>query len=282
MPREQSPAFQFYPADFLADHNVVMMSAEARGVYISLLCHCWINGSVPNEPEQLQRLGGWSPHICRQNLAGQWDKIWLSIQPCFVTGSANNRQLINPRIERERDKQATFRAMKKIAGQAGGKQKASNRLAQGVAKASSSSSSSSSSSISDSKVLSNSNALADAASRTSGGGLRANSKRPIFTGQRFVVFEWMLEDINRILGERQTTEFDVHAWFFDLDARIAKTDIVLQRNDTWAWLQTELVNEAIRRGLKVAQPHHPRLGKQSQRLLTAIQNIAATERAAGR
>jgi hypothetical protein len=43
MAREQSPAFQFYPQDFLSDDKVMAMNAAARGVYIVLLCHCWLN-----------------------------------------------------------------------------------------------------------------------------------------------------------------------------------------------------------------------------------------------
>ena len=39
-----SPAFQFYPADYLTDTE--WMTSEEEGVYMRLLCHCW-RGSAP-------------------------------------------------------------------------------------------------------------------------------------------------------------------------------------------------------------------------------------------
>jgi hypothetical protein len=48
-PKNKSPAFQFYPKDFLTDLGVVMMSYETRGVYITLLCHDWLEDGIPTE-----------------------------------------------------------------------------------------------------------------------------------------------------------------------------------------------------------------------------------------
>jgi uncharacterized protein YdaU (DUF1376 family) len=107
--------------------------------------------------------------------------------------------------------------------------------------------------------------------------VNGRSRRPIFTGQRFVVFDWMLEDMRRMLGPEQIDRFDVHEWFFDLDARVAKTSVFLSRADLWPWLQTELRNEAIRRGIQIVTSESmPRLGKQTQRLMAAIANAKDT------
>ncbi len=135
MSREQSPAFQFYPRDFLCDDKVMAMSASARGCYIVLLCHCWLSGSITSNVQELRRLSLYDGH--------DWPRTWGQLEKAFVP---RHGALVNPRIERERQKQATFREMKARAGQAGGKQKASRRLAQTLAKASPPSSSSSSSS----------------------------------------------------------------------------------------------------------------------------------------
>lgn len=125
MPREASPAFQFYPQDFLSDANVMAMSAEERGVYIVLLCHCWIHGFVPKDLKALRRIAGYD--------GNNWPRTWNSVQHCFRSTPTG---FVNPRIERERTKQATYRDMKAKAGQAGGKQTQSRRRAEGQAKSS--------------------------------------------------------------------------------------------------------------------------------------------------
>jgi Protein of unknown function (DUF1376)/DnaB-like helicase C terminal domain len=51
-----SPAFQFYPADYLADANVQMMTLEEEGAYIRLLSYCWREGTIPADNASLSRL----------------------------------------------------------------------------------------------------------------------------------------------------------------------------------------------------------------------------------
>ena len=135
MAREKSPAFQFYPSDFLADSSVCYMDATERGVYIILLCHCWIDGSIPADPKEIRRLARYNGR--------HWTTVWDAVQRCFSAATTGvPGRLIQPRIERERQKQADYRLKRQLAGQRGGQQKASNRLASAIAKRSSSSSSS--------------------------------------------------------------------------------------------------------------------------------------------
>lgn len=94
---------------------------------------------------------------------------------------------------------------------------------------------------------------AAAVTKANGNGHNARSKHPIFAGQRFVVFDWMLEDIGRTLGSH-LDDFDIHQWFFDLDVRAGKEALVKSKNDWWPWIQNELVTEAEKRGLPVAKP----------------------------
>lgn len=100
------------------------------------------------------------------------------------------------------------------------------------------------------------------------------SKRPIFTGQRVTVFEWMLDDCTRILSEH-TDAFDLHEWFFALDAMAVTKGLVIPKRDSGQWLQAQLVAEAQRRGihLTMAQPIEKIAGKLSQRLMSARANI---------
>lgn len=86
-------------------------------------------------------------------------------------------------------------------------------------------------------------------------GADARSKRPIFSGQRVTVFEWQLTNLAGILGPHLDA-FDVHAWFFALDAQCVADGTVAPKRDGGAWLESALVREAQRRGLplKFATP----------------------------
>jgi hypothetical protein len=86
------------------------------------------------------------------------------------------------------------------------------------------------------------------------------SPRPIFTGQRLTVHEWMLNKCLGILGE-QADGFDLHSWFFDLDATAVKTGQVIPARGGWPWLQAQLVAEARRRGLNLAMASAAPAGK---------------------
>jgi hypothetical protein len=79
----------------------------------------------------------------------------------------------------------------------------------------------------------------------------ARSKRPIFVGQRLVVFEWMWDDIRKTLGN-YTDDFNLDQWFYDLDAKAMRLNLVIPKRDQGAWLQAQLVEEAARRGLNMA------------------------------
>src|SRR5205085_299008 len=46
----------------------------------------------------------------------------------------------------------------------------------------------------------------------------ARSKRPIYTSERFAVFEWQFNDLSQMLGDH-VYEFDLHAFFDALSAR---------------------------------------------------------------
>src|SRR3990167_9118902 len=57
----KSPAFQFYPSDWISSRAVRMMDAEQRGWYIQLLAEAWesdVQGSLPNDDALLRKLAG--------------------------------------------------------------------------------------------------------------------------------------------------------------------------------------------------------------------------------
>jgi len=94
----KSPAFQFYPKDFLSDEKQIQMSLPAVGMYIRLLCHCWIEGSLPTEERALARLAGATLR--------QWRRSATALNGCF---QVKDGRLFHPRLERERDRQLHFK-----------------------------------------------------------------------------------------------------------------------------------------------------------------------------
>jgi uncharacterized protein YdaU (DUF1376 family) len=108
----KAPAFQFYPNDFLSDANVAVMSMQERGVYITLICYCWQQGSLPSNADQLARLCG-TP-------AMSFRKLWPAILPCFRVAASGER-LTHPRLEHERTKQRAFRRRQADNGRLGGR-----------------------------------------------------------------------------------------------------------------------------------------------------------------
>jgi uncharacterized protein YdaU (DUF1376 family) len=105
---DRAPAFQFYPKDFLSDRNVMAMSYEERGVYITLLCICWLEGSIPADLAQTARALGMTPR--------SFGKVWTGICSCF---EKNPEGFVHPRLEKERSKQAEWRDKSKRGGQLG-------------------------------------------------------------------------------------------------------------------------------------------------------------------
>lgn len=99
-----SPAFQFYPADWLSDEKVISMSIEGEGCYIRLLCYCWREGSIPADRSAIALL-------CKGYNGPGIDEALTCFSPSRKKG-----RLINKRIEAERKKQELFRKSKQDAG----------------------------------------------------------------------------------------------------------------------------------------------------------------------
>jgi uncharacterized protein YdaU (DUF1376 family) len=104
---ERSPAFQFYPADFLSDPNVAGMSLQERGAYITLLCLCWKDGSLPLEDERLARMVGLP--------LPAWRKLSPIVVGCFTKADG---RLVHKRLDHERQKQEEFRRRQSDKGKA--------------------------------------------------------------------------------------------------------------------------------------------------------------------
>lgn len=110
-------------------------------------------------------------------------------------------------------------------------------------------------------------------------GTNMRSRHPIFQGQRFVIFDWMFEDLTRMLGTH-TDGFDLHEWFFTLDAAAAKSNQVIPKKDFPKWLEAQTLSEAKRRGLPIAVTDiTAHISKSTERLLNAVDTIKREEAA---
>lgn len=94
----KSPAFQFYPADFLSDLNVIVMSAAETGAYALLMSVCWIENSLPDDITELAAVSKMG-----DSFADSWGK---RIKRCFVL--REDGRWDHPRLQAEREKQQAF------------------------------------------------------------------------------------------------------------------------------------------------------------------------------
>ena len=142
----RSPAFKkltiFYP-----DSKVILMSNEAVGCCIKLICHGWLEGSIPNNIGGIAKLC-----FCHSE---KMATLWEEIKPCYAAHPKDATKLIHPRLEKERKKQQENKKKLTSAGKRGAKarwQTHTDRKETAMAKNGSSSSTSSSTSTSVKKL----------------------------------------------------------------------------------------------------------------------------------
>lgn len=104
----KAPAFQFYAADFLL--GTMGMDDAEIGIYIKMLAVQWDRGSLPNCAKTIKKL------ISSRKLPS--DLVLTKFSIC------DDGLLRNLRLEKERNKQESFRNNRVVAGSAGGKMRA--------------------------------------------------------------------------------------------------------------------------------------------------------------
>ncbi len=113
----KSPAFQFYPNDWLSSPKIALMTPAEEGAYVRLLCYDWANDGLPDDDQQLavlSRLGeGW------------FEGGSTKLRECFVL---RDGKLHNPRLEKEREKQEQWREKSREGGVASGKSRQKRKL----------------------------------------------------------------------------------------------------------------------------------------------------------
>lgn len=111
---KKSPAFQFYPDEWLTDLDVILMTPEQEGAYIRLICLCWLDNdlSIPDDDDQLSVLS-------RINKGGL-----TKVKAKFKPHPTKPGFLTHSRLQKEGEKQEKWR--KKSAE--GGRKAQKNRV----------------------------------------------------------------------------------------------------------------------------------------------------------
>lgn len=104
----KSPAFQFYPNDWLSSPKIATMTPAEEGAYIRLLCYDWANDGIPDNDQQLaalSRLGeGWLKGGCPL------------VRQCFNQHPTKPGHLTNQRLQKERQKQSEWHEKSRSGG----------------------------------------------------------------------------------------------------------------------------------------------------------------------
>lgn len=116
--QNKSPAFQFYPKDWLSDGKTMALPLFAKGCYVTLLCYDWTDDGITDDSEKWKYMIGGDALLCED-----WEKVVEQLISLFVSHPDKKNHLTNPRLYRERQKQTAYSESKKRAGKAGAKRR---------------------------------------------------------------------------------------------------------------------------------------------------------------
>ena len=104
-----------YIYEFLADRNVQAMTLDELGAYFLLIMTQWVNGSIPADLRMLGRL-------LRNQDVETTERIWMALKPCYKDHPDLPGELIQGRVEEEREV-----ALSRLAGNSKGGTTAAER-----------------------------------------------------------------------------------------------------------------------------------------------------------
>lgn len=117
----KSPAFQFYPKDWLSSPKVQLMTPAQEGAYVRLLCYCWDSGdcSLPDDDAELailSRLG----------------EGWLNggsavVRKCFMPHPSKPGHITNTRLLEEAEKQLAWQKKSSEGGKKSAEKRAEKK-----------------------------------------------------------------------------------------------------------------------------------------------------------
>lgn len=106
-----SPAFQFYPADYLGDKNTFPMTTLDHGAYCLLMWFSWEENGLPDDMQELADMA----KMPVDDFTTAWDR---RIKKCFVWDEKKKRWF-HPRLLKEIKKQKAWSKKKSEDGKRG-------------------------------------------------------------------------------------------------------------------------------------------------------------------
>lgn len=82
-------------------------------MYFDLLCHSWLEGGIPDAPEDVARLLG------EHNVRRFTERDWPKIRARFVQSKDDTKMLVNPKLEEVRRVAIAQRTKRSQAGKRG-------------------------------------------------------------------------------------------------------------------------------------------------------------------
>lgn len=273
------PKFLFDVPGWRSSRTIQRMSMAERGVYLEMLLEQWEKRNLPDSAEAVADAIATTDAQAAEVLAA-----WPVVRRKFITSRGDKSRIYNETMERTRRSQREGRRKRQDAGSKGGKSKAAKHTKESELQPSNATAmlSTDVAMLSDIRRVREGKEINVSRSNVSEGVTRqslpdARSNRPIYKGQRLVVFEWMFDECSRILGQH-LDDFNLDLWLDALDADCVRTGTVPPRRDNGEWLFGCLRAECQRRGLPIKfAASGPVLGKANTRLAQAVANIKAAE-----
>lgn len=114
------PWMKFNATEFMGDGQVGQMTATERGIYISLMCHCWTEGGVPDNKRRMALIANASV----EDMELAWDEV---LAECFEPHPDKEGLLVQPRVHREKQEALDLHRKRVEAGRKGGKASGESR-----------------------------------------------------------------------------------------------------------------------------------------------------------
>ena len=107
------PYFPFYAANMMSSRSFRLMSLKERGLLITILMECWVNGSVPSDLSDMAKILGLT--------ADEVKSSYKNLHSAFL--HTEGEQIISKELEGYRQNYLDMREKQRLGGLKGAKNK---------------------------------------------------------------------------------------------------------------------------------------------------------------